>query len=297
MLGMSVFYHLPYLLAMSLGSTIFAYLFVIFWTSKIKFINYDEQSISYKRKRIFYNIMTSIKYHKSYMGHSIYVKTFKKNSLNFNLLPNEKFKEIINVLSSKVDPNIIKKRKLRFLLLLNPLIIMILFIHSFILDTTVEKQYFLQNTSIQPNIETSNFSFRVSGIKFKTNISDNLYLVVTDEGKVNYAEFNTEGTSLRVFMRKRFPKYFLNDLSQIDYWFSNDFGIFKRYARLLGKKELQPIAFESYEFQGVLLRIENERSSLRIKKKDKEGFLKVDFQYEISVEQIQEFLESVSYIE
>ena len=183
---------------------------------------------------------------------------------------------------------------MRFLYFVNPLV-MVLFVLSFILNTNVPSFEFIGNSSIQPSVKTEHYSFQISAIEYKTEISNNSYFVITNKGKIFYREFENEGESLRLYFKKRNPVNFPNDLSQIDYWLFNDFGVLNRFYRLIRIKSNNPITLNSAELKGVLLRYRDGSISLRLKKKDSKGFLKIDFNFELTMEQVLEFLESVSY--
>ena len=295
MFGMSVFTHKLYIISISFFTLVILQIIKLFFSTKIKFIHYNDISISYKKRIINYKDIDSLVLHKSVFNNSILIKKSQKlKSLHFSYLPVQKYIELKNLFFSKVDPIKIKIKKMRFLYFVNPLV-MVLFVLSFILNTNVPSFEFIGNSSIQPSVKTEHYSFQISAIEYKTEISNNSYFVINNKGKIFYREFENEGESLRLYFKKRNPENSPNDLSQIDYWFFNDFGVLNRFSRLMRIKSNNPITLNSAEFKGVLLRYRDGSSSLRLKKKDSKGFLKIDFNFELTIEQVLEILESVSY--
>ncbi|MCK4695671.1 MAG: hypothetical protein KAT74_07900 [Candidatus Cloacimonetes bacterium] len=262
----------------------------------MRYIKYDDISISYKKRKILFSEINSVVFKKFILsGHISINKPFKKNSLSLSNLPWKKYIELKELILEKACLSKVKIRNWVFIQLFYPIVFVLLFISSFIINPNIPKYNFDEKVSIQPNVETNHYSFRIDGIKYETMLSDSLFFLLTDKGKIFYKEFYDEGVSLRKFFD--YPQLFeVNDLSQIDYWYSNDVGVFKRMCRYFSISVFKPILFESEEFKGVLLTTEDRKiKSLRLKKKSEKGFLLIEFSNQFIIDNVIEFLESVSY--
>ena len=279
--------------------TIFYVFFIIILefivSAKLRYIKYDGISISYKKRKILFSEINSVVFTKLILSGNISInKPFKKNSLMLSILPKNKFLELKDVILDKLSFSKVKNRNRIFFQLFYPIIFVLFFIVSFIVNTNIPQYDFDKRVHFQSNIETDHFSFKIDGIIYDTMLSDSLFYLLTDNGKIFYEEFKDEGISLRKTFD--FPKYIdVIDLSLIDYLFSNDFGILKKLLRFSIIKDFKPILFESKEFKGVLLTVDSNSKTLNLKKKGKKVLLRIYFSNQFTAEKILEILESVSY--
>jgi hypothetical protein len=268
----------------------------LLFSTKFRHVKYDNNSISYKKKiLLFYDIDTAIFTETFHHGSIFLHKKSKKYFLTLSHIRLQKYKDLKQLIINQIDASKIKYRKGKFIILFFPTIFVLLFILSIIFNPNIPKFDFNYDSLKNHNIVTDHYAFKIDGIKYETMLSDSLFFLLTDKGKIFYKEFYDEGVSLRKFFD--YPQLFeVNDLSQIDYWYSNDVGVFKRMCRYFSISVFKPILFESEEFKGVLLTTEDRKiKSLRLKKKGEKGFLLIEFSNQFIIDNVIEFLESVSY--
>ena len=95
MFGMSVFTHKLYIISISFFTLVILQIIKLFFSTKIKFIHYNDISISYKKRIINYKDIDSLVLHKSVFNNSILIKKSQKlKSLHFSYLPVQKYIEL-----------------------------------------------------------------------------------------------------------------------------------------------------------------------------------------------------------
>lgn len=275
---------------------------VYFTTRKKHKYVVDETGISFKKRMVEFDKIKMLRIRKQGNKFGIgIVSRIRLNSLIFpcdNLEEKEKLKELILAKNKTI---IVKESKLdlRWVLQLNTIITLVLFLFSFTWKTKLEPFKFKHNAYSQTNYSTQNYDFLIEDVQFDDMISPENHYLLTSKGKITLKQYaNPELSVLEYFayplnpanMEKERPLF-----PFIDFYNSNYEGFLIRLIKRNGLIQYAPSLFNSEYFEAVLLN-NNGIKELILRRNKERDILYIEFSTEFSDEDILQVLESVKFI-